>query len=77
MNLKMLSTVHLAALAAASSFPASCVLNNRHKPTRGHVTGRGPVLSGSYKPLTVGRNDPCPCGSGKKAKKCWHIVESR
>ncbi|RWK45049.1 MAG: hypothetical protein EOR45_38715, partial [Mesorhizobium sp.] len=18
----------------------------------------------------VGRNDPCPCGSGKKAKKC-------
>ena len=21
-------------------------------------------------PLTVGRNDPCPCGSGKKYKKC-------
>jgi hypothetical protein len=20
----------------------------------------------------VGRNDPCPCGSGKRAKKCWH-----
>jgi hypothetical protein len=20
----------------------------------------------------VGRNDPCPCGSGKKAKKCCH-----
>ncbi|MCU7905109.1 MAG: YchJ family protein [Candidatus Thiodiazotropha sp. (ex Epidulcina cf. delphinae)] len=22
------------------------------------------------KPLKVGRNDPCPCGSGKKHKKC-------
>ena len=22
------------------------------------------------KPETVGRNDPCPCGSGKKYKKC-------
>ncbi|MER2236841.1 MAG: SEC-C metal-binding domain-containing protein, partial [Psychrobacillus sp.] len=20
--------------------------------------------------MTVGRNDPCPCGSGKKYKKC-------
>jgi hypothetical protein len=20
--------------------------------------------------MTVGRNDPCPCGSGKKFKKC-------
>ena len=23
-----------------------------------------------YAPLKVGRNDPCPCGSGKKYKKC-------
>ncbi len=23
-----------------------------------------------YKPCEVGRNDPCPCGSGKKYKKC-------
>lgn len=22
------------------------------------------------KPKKVGRNDPCPCGSGKKYKKC-------
>ncbi|MBQ8412376.1 MAG: SEC-C domain-containing protein, partial [Lachnospiraceae bacterium] len=22
------------------------------------------------KPPKVGRNDPCPCGSGKKFKKC-------
>lgn len=24
----------------------------------------------SMKPKKVGRNDPCPCGSGKKYKKC-------
>jgi hypothetical protein len=24
----------------------------------------------SVKPVKVGRNDPCPCGSGKKYKKC-------
>jgi preprotein translocase subunit SecA len=29
-------------------------------------TGPGTVLSGQK----VGRNDPCPCGSGKKYKKC-------
>jgi hypothetical protein len=23
-------------------------------------------------PKDVGRNDPCPCGSGKKFKKCCH-----
>ena len=28
-------------------------------------------LSGTViKEETVGRNDPCPCGSGKKYKKC-------
>jgi len=38
----------------------------------------GPMLSPSYAPPTpfvregpkIGRNDPCPCGSGKKYKKC-------
>ena len=29
-----------------------------------------PVSSGSVKYMNVGRNDPCPCGSGKKYKKC-------
>ena len=24
----------------------------------------------AHKEETVGRNDPCPCGSGKKYKKC-------
>jgi preprotein translocase subunit SecA len=37
--------------------------------------GRSRSLSGNQPPAntdwsTVGRNDPCPCGSGKKFKKC-------
>lgn len=27
-------------------------------------------VSGNYSAITVGRNDPCPCGSGKKYKRC-------
>ena len=30
------------------------------------ASSRGPIVSTS----TVGRNDPCPCGSGKKYKNC-------
>lgn len=30
----------------------------------------GPPLSPVRQPPKVGRNDPCPCGSGKKYKKC-------
>jgi len=30
------------------------------------ATAQQPVLAKK----TVGRNDPCPCGSGKKYKKC-------
>ena len=29
--------------------------------------GREPVVAGKAK---VGRNEPCPCGAGKKYKKC-------
>ena len=28
------------------------------------------VLEAGVKPGKIGRNDPCPCGSGKKYKKC-------
>ena len=30
---------------------------------------RNPEVN-KYTQLKVGRNDPCPCGSGKKFKKC-------
>jgi preprotein translocase subunit SecA len=42
-----------------------------------NTSGLTPVDKGNKKPDfalatpgTVGRNDPCPCGSGKKYKKC-------
>jgi preprotein translocase subunit SecA len=34
------------------------------------VTARGGVQTVARKDPKVGRNDPCPCGSGKKFKKC-------
>jgi uncharacterized protein len=30
----------------------------------------GPRIDPVRKTATPGRNDPCPCGSGKKYKKC-------
>ncbi len=35
---------------------------------RGDGTVKGETFKRAFKP--VGRNDPCPCGSGKKFKKC-------
>ncbi|MFW0860023.1 MAG: preprotein translocase subunit SecA [Dehalococcoidia bacterium] len=40
---------------------------SRVKSRESRVGGRGTPDSGMRK---VGRNDPCPCGSGKKYKKC-------
>jgi len=35
--------------------------------------GKSDQKKGKKKPNKVGRNDPCPCGSGKKYKKCCGI----
>jgi preprotein translocase subunit SecA len=43
------------------------------KPTSEGFTGPGAARRIVRKPATsqkIGRNDPCPCGSGKKYKKC-------
>lgn len=37
---------------------------------RGREAGRRPEFEPGPKTVKVGRNDPCPCGSGKKFKKC-------
>ncbi len=37
------------------------------QPAQGRAGGGAPARSDAPK---VGRNDPCPCGSGKKYKKC-------
>jgi hypothetical protein len=53
--------------------------NNGHTPKELHEIGNGPDLRNTMKynfdgvkikKEKIGRNDPCPCGSGKKYKKC-------
>lgn len=34
------------------------------------ITVPSDARNGTIMVDTVGRNDPCPCGSGKKAKNC-------
>ena len=36
----------------------------------GRLTSLAPQATGNTDWSSVGRNDPCPCGSGKKFKKC-------
>ena len=46
------------------------------KPTEARVAGDGPRQPRKVKPSAkVGRNDPCPCGSGKKYKNCCMLKE--
>ncbi|MDR1328598.1 MAG: SEC-C domain-containing protein [Oscillospiraceae bacterium] len=39
-------------------------------------TEKGSVQRPAEKTPRVGRNDPCPCGSGKKYKKCCYLKEN-
>jgi preprotein translocase subunit SecA len=52
---------------SVSARPQAPVMNNRN-------SGSGPQQPVTRPAFMVGRNDPCPCGSGKKFKKC-HGVE--
>ncbi len=46
------------------------------KPTEARMAGDGPRQPRKLKPSEkVGRNDPCPCGSGKKYKNCCMLKE--
>jgi preprotein translocase subunit SecA len=53
--------------------PAEAMAQSMSRP-RQTVTNRGDGSGGRPQPVRaaprVGRNDPCPCGSGKKYKKC-------
>ena len=45
--------------------------NNPEPRQRKAIPSRRPISSQQQKRnLKVGRNDPCPCGSGKKYKQC-------
>ena len=47
------------------------------KPTsEGFASGKAIVRKPVVKTVKVGRNDPCPCGSGKKYKKCCGLNET-
>ena len=47
------------------------------KPTfEGYADGKSAVKRKPVKVVKVGRNDPCPCGSGKKYKKCCGVNSS-
>jgi len=72
--------------AAASATPSGPLVAGRPEPAgqarrpappaaAGGPAPAGPIVGGTpgaapAKPRKVGRNDPCPCGSGKKYKKC-------
>ena len=43
------------------------------KPTSTGPVGAAKVVRKPATSSKVGRNDPCPCGSGKKYKKCCGI----
>ncbi|MGB9619884.1 MAG: SEC-C metal-binding domain-containing protein, partial [Armatimonadota bacterium] len=48
----------------AAEGPAGMGGGSESGPRRGAI----PVAAGKHG--KIGRNDPCPCGSGKKFKKC-------
>ena len=50
-----------------SELGASSATEERLLSELGAFSARQPIHRGALK---VGRNDPCPCGSGKKYKKC-------
>jgi hypothetical protein len=64
--------------AAASPFgaiggsrgPASAVAEPPGSPRPARTGGDDAVRQVKREEPKVGRNDPCPCGSGKKYKKC-------
>ena len=48
------------------------------KPTEARTAGDGPRQPRRVKPgQKIGRNDPCPCGSGKKYKNCCMLKEQQ
>jgi preprotein translocase subunit SecA len=50
-----------------SGQPDRGAMPNHEAPQEAHAGSRKPIVKSEAK---VGRNDPCPCGSGKKYKQC-------
>lgn len=62
----------LLALVMRFANDVPCWQNNGYSPNQllEMETGRRMFYNEDGRPAKVGRNDPCPCGSGKKYKKC-------
>ena len=62
--------------STAGANPNKPATNGSPRKARNRVTAAGaqsaasPAVNGPVIPQKTGRNDPCPCGSGKKFKKC-------
>jgi len=69
------AAAQMAAAQAARTLPLDPNAARRFDQLRSNrgedSTARQPVRKASEK---VGRNDPCPCGSGKKYKKCHGLA---
>jgi uncharacterized protein YecA (UPF0149 family) len=44
--------------------------NYNAQKKQGTIKSTGKVVAFKRKSPKIGRNEPCPCGSGKKFKKC-------
>ena len=56
---------------AANGLPSMTVPGLRSATTGGNRRHKTPLRTPTIPRYSgVGRNDPCPCGSGKKYKKC-------
>jgi preprotein translocase subunit SecA len=68
------STPSTASSTTANSTSALAAALGKTAQKSGKADGRTPVIIDPDTPaVKIGRNDPCPCGSGKKWKKCGLI----
>jgi preprotein translocase subunit SecA len=56
--------------AAAATMPSPGPASSRQGPVPARTGGDDVIKTVRREEPKVGRNDPCPCGSGKKYKKC-------
>ncbi|WP_010219167.1 UPF0149 family protein [Sphingomonas sp. PAMC 26621] len=68
-NTSALDTVQINAMQDAFPVTITTTVLRLHAAGTGGV-GAPPLSLVAPAPAKVGRNDPCPCGSGKKSKRC-------
>ncbi len=72
----MLYKVNVSRVAPEPPAPKNIILRGADENVSGSVIGKAaeaesaPADNSASKTAGVGRNEPCPCGSGKKFKKC-------